>query len=304
MIEWARWATEKELSDFNSYKDKKRNDKDFFTSDWLIKNGKYFIEIHRTYPDDLIKLKIKEVEEKNILREKEYYENLDQFNNYVGKKCVCGGNNVYVDGIYGKFIGCDNFREPNFNHTKIPHPYLYQQDVEDGLKYLEIRTNYLFLLKQMHDLPKELKESVLCNYLLMNNESLHADLEQRYNLTRDVKTKSNNREKLIKQFLEKQFDKVLHQKGIMVKLYSERPRLKFPDFICFKNDLCYIFEQKKNIENIDITQTHLYLKAIDFMIKKSNKSIKLKSAYIIEEGENDINNSIFNIQTLHTYEFN
>ena len=304
MIEWARWATKEELNSFQAYLTKKRNQKDFFTSDWLVKNGKYFIDIHKTYPDDIVTLKIKEVEENNLVRKKQYLEELEQFNEYLDKKCLCGGNNVYIESIYGKFIGCDNFRESGFNHTRIRHPHLYQQDVQESLKYLEIRTNYLFLLKQMHDLPKDLKESVLCNYLLMNNQTLYADLEQRYNLTRDVKTKSDIRERIIKPILESKFDKVVYQKGIMLKIAFERPQLKRPDFICVKDKSCYIFEQKKNIENISITQTHLYLKALEYMIQKENKELSLKTAYIIEEGQTDIQNNIFNLKSLQDYEFN
>lgn len=306
MIELARWATEEEINDFNKWCASKNTNKDFFTSDWLVNNGDYFIKIHESYPSDIINFKINEVEDYNKNRVETYNREINMFNSYSKGKCICGGNNVLIksQGVYYSFIGCDNFREQGFNHTKISQPYLYVKDIEQELSYLEIKTNYLNNLKKINNLPIGLKESVLCQYLIMNNQTLHADLESRYNLTRDAKIKSNSREKIIEKILKDKFETVLYQKGIMVKMVGERMKLKFPDFVCITDSNCYIFEQKKNIGLINMSQSVEYQRILEHMILKAGKKIPVFNFFIIEEGLIDETNFILNLQSLQQYEFN
>jgi ssDNA-binding Zn-finger/Zn-ribbon topoisomerase 1 len=306
MIEFARWATNKEIDDFYKWCKKKNDNNDFFTSDWLVKNGNNFIFLHQKYPDDIVKIKISEVNEYNENQKQAYRKQLDIFNSRLNSKCICGGNNVLLNGYNDayQFIGCDNYREQGFEHTKIYFPRLWQKDIEQELTWLEIRTNYLNNLKKINNLPSELKESVLCQYLLMNNQTLYADLESRFNLTRDVKIKSNSREKIIEKILIPKFEKVFYQKGIMVKMIGQKPKLKFPDFICINDSGCYIFEQKKTIDHINLSQAIEYQRILQHMIFKSKKDILVYNCFVIEEGVTDENNLIFNLKSLQEYEFN
>lgn len=303
IIEYCRWASKEEMDSFNQYKHKKNTDKDNFTREWLVENGERFIQLHRNFEEDYHEHKILKEQERYILSVQKYNQSVSTYEDYKNGnyKCICKGNIRLVKGYNYEFIGCDNYQEEGFNHFKMSYPYTPKKY---NVTKEEFSTSYLFKLKIFYNLPALLKESLLTEYLIMSGEDLYADLISRFNLTRSVKQKSNSRERIIKEILKNKFEKVSHQQGIKIKFTGEKERLIIPDFICIKNNNCYLIEQKKNIDNVNNYQTEIYFNALSYLIKTCQKDYILHYFNLIEEGYTDILNNIININDLKQYEFN
>jgi ssDNA-binding Zn-finger/Zn-ribbon topoisomerase 1 len=291
MIEYARWATKEERTNFWANIRKKSATKEELTYQWLVVNGDRFIELHSTFQDDWFEFKHKEHRHRFIKAAREY-------ESMLGQRCVCKGDMRKVTMPTYEFIGCENYREQGFEHVRKykPNYVPYSEN--------EISTMYLYNLKQLHDLPKELKESILYEYLLMRNIETHADLSKKYQIAKDCSSRSNKREVINKNILSTIFDKLYHNKIILVKFSNNIEEFMRPDFIAIKGNKCILFEQKKNKNLIDETQVLRYLDAIKWMINNSLNKYSVEYFYIIEEGEPNFDKRILTLDTLLTYEFN
>jgi hypothetical protein len=288
-IQYAKWATKEETDALFDYFKKKNKLKDSFTNYWLSENGNEFLKLHSTFYNDYSIALSNEYQYK-------YDKKVREYNNLLKSNCTCKGNLQVVKYDTYEFIGCENYREYGFDHVRVYKPKMFPFNEP------EISTNYLFKLKTLYNLPAELKESILYEYLLITNTKPLLDLSSKYKIATDAKSKSKKREAIIKDILAMKFKKVYHQKAIKIK--TDKERIKIPDFICFTDNTCYVIEQKKTIENISDEQLNLYISALQWMANKANTNIVVKGYYILEEGEYDLNNNILTLDTLTTYEFN
>jgi ssDNA-binding Zn-finger/Zn-ribbon topoisomerase 1 len=295
LIEWARFATEQEEDSFYAYLKRKNNEKNNFTEQWLLNNGRDFLILHENFKTEYLEFKHSEHIEKEKERFKKIVAKIKDFTTRKHNlgRCICQGNEIYIEGQYNNFIGCDNYREAGFKHTSITEP-IWRENIPYPY---EFTTQYLFLLKEFYDLPKELKESLLYEYLLLNNVTPIVDLHEKYNIVRDTKNKSNRRENIIKTILEKKYKKVYYQRMIKAKINGIVKTL-IPDFICLNVDSCDLIEQKKNKYNIDENKTKLYIECLKYIANKPNNNIKFNIIYLVEEGETDNLKGIINLQSI------
>jgi ssDNA-binding Zn-finger/Zn-ribbon topoisomerase 1 len=302
----ARWATPKEVENFFNSLKKNKKDKNEFTYKWLFENGNQFIELHSSFRNDWIK----HIKQKSIERSLFYLEQRKQMlKEYEDKKinlgrCICQGNLKVVRGDGYEFIGCDNYREQGYDHTKIYKPYVNDFIDYDTLPEFTLTSHYLSKLKEFYNLPKTLKVSILVEFLIMNDIELLYPIQEYLKIGVTVSKASKTRENIVLPFLKKYFDKVYAQKMIIAKFTDTNQYQWFPDFICLKDNLCYIVEQKKNEDNINEYQTDRYLQALKYIAKSNNKTFDFRVLYIIEEGKADLTKSIINIKQISEYEFN
>jgi hypothetical protein len=299
----ARFATDEETKSFYKFLNSKQNDKNDFTKKWLKTNGSKFIELHQRFYDEFNQSAKDKAWDKHYERWNKWNEDVNYFERRKREigRCICGRS----EGLYQVgsilMIGCSNYREQGYNHTKIYEPVnepIYQ-DVD-----VKLSANYLNDIKIFYELPKELKQSILVDYLLVNNIELLTNVEQKLSVTNGVREKSKKREDLFKSFLEEKFVKLYHQKIIIAKFTDTTKTHFIPDFIGVTDNSIYLIEQKKNAGLINQEQTQRYLLALEY-IKKETKSDKdLKLLYLVEEGANDLYNNILNFKNINDYEFN
>ena len=299
----ARFANEEETKSFYQFLKSKVSNKNEFTKDWLKTNGKFFIEIHSKFYKDFNNYKINLQRERYSERWNKWKENVFFFENRkknIGR-CVCGRS----EGLYliGKqeFIGCTNYKEQGYNHTKIYQP-IYEPIYTEY--EVELTSNYLDDLKKFYKLPKELTQNILADYLMLNGVDMLVNIEDRLSLTRNTSEKSKKRENLVKTFLQEKFIKLHHQKIIIAKFTDTKQTHFIPDFIGVTDKNIYLIEQKKNAELINKEQTDRYLLALDYIKKETKSEKQIKLIYLVEEGNNDLYNNILNFKNINDYEFN
>lgn len=299
----ARFANEEETKSFYQFLKSKLSKKNEFTKDWLKTNGKFFIEIHGKFYDDFNNYKINLQKERYSERWKKWKEAVISFENRkknIGR-CVCGRS----EGLYliGKqeFIGCTNYREQGYNHTRIFQPCYEPIYTEYEV---ELTSNYLDDLKKFYKLPKELTQNILVDFLSLNGISTLVNIEDRLSVTRNTCEKSKKRENLVKTFLQEKFKKLHHQKIIIAKFTDVKQTHFIPDFIGVTDNYIYLIEQKKNADLINKEQTDRYLLALDYIKKETKSDKQIRLLYLVEEGNNDLLNNILNFKNINDYEFN
>lgn len=297
-LHYARWATKKEIDAFHSYIKTKKQSKEEFTNKWLANNGSTFIQAHQSFYNDYLQEINNKAKDNYARRVSQYHKDLIEYESLKNGngRCDCKGNLRLVKHSEYEFIGCENFRERGFEHFKKYKPSKPWEIEEE--KEVEISTNYLTKLKTLNGFPKELKESILYEYLSINNIDTLVDLSNKYTMLPNIQKKSSRRESIIKPILDSVFEKVYFQKYILIKEHGKRERLLRPDFICIRQNICYVIEQKKNEENINDQQLNNYIAALSYMISQSDKRYSIKGLFIIEEGEYDLENNIYTIDTI------
>jgi hypothetical protein len=300
----ARWATTKEVDDFYKWLNTKNKSKNDFTSKWLADNGEMFIRLHESYPDDYYNQKKQHYQELDVQRYENYKERLREYNyrkENLGR-CACFGNERVVLNGY-EFIGCDNWQNSDYTHTKIYRPE-WRERKEDELHSwctFNPSPSYITQLRQFYGLPKDLKPSILVEYLMMNSiELYHKSVKEGQKVGVTSSSDSKTRERLVRSVLDSKFDKVLHQKMIKAEFKYAGKKNLIPDFICVKGDSLYLIEQKKRADLIDEQQINNYLQCLKLL---ASREYNLKYFVIVEFGETDLYNNIVNFKDLSTYEF-
>jgi hypothetical protein len=299
-LEFARWAEPHEIETFHKYLRQKKQTKQDYTTNWLATNGSIFIESHHNFYNDYLLYINEKRHQDYVLRLASYQLDMEKYRALKNERgyCVCKGNLRHIKRDDYEFIGCENYREQGFEHYKIYPPNMPIPPVDET--DLELNTAYLFKLKQLYGFPQELKESILYEYLILNKIETLVDLSQKFTMLPNIKGKSDKRERILKPMLDNIFEKVYHQKYIMIKEFGQRQKLARPDFICMKKDFCYVIEQKKNFDSIRESQLRTYIAAVSLMIQKANKPYKVKGLFLLEEGESDIDKDIYTIDTILT----
>jgi hypothetical protein len=294
-VEFARWATDEEVKKLKTFFREKRLDKDEFTTKWLSTNGDLFLELHDRFDIDFFDSRYKErAHDLRTLNLRYIDENLKFIKIKSGEKvqCECGGILKIVYYQDTEFVGCSNFRDNSISHTKVNQrilkeiPSLYewkQQFIEQKEFYKEciFPSTYINEIKTTNNLPKELKMSILIEFLLMHSRELYNPkaLDHVSKITQTGST-SKKRENIILPILQSLFKKAEGQKAIYYRLKGEkRNSIKFPDFVATDGKTIFLFEQKKSEFDANIDQITLYEKVIAFIAK----GYPIKRYFIFEE---------------------
>lgn len=300
---YARWATNNEVIEFYNYLNNQKKSKNNFTTRWLADHGSVFIELHSRFNDEYSNYKMLQSKEGYLVARKEYLQKQLEHNQRKSnlQLCACGFNEQIITLSNGfEFIGCKNYTDTNFIHTRIypphePHPYYLEYKYEPS-------SQYLTHLKSFYDLPKQLKNSILAEFLRMSGVELLYDIDKITKIGPEVSANSKKRENLVKPILEQKFDKVSYQRMIKAKFKYSSKTTFIPDFICTKGSTVYLIEQKKDIHNVDEYQIESYLQCLKFIIDQSGKYYDLQYFIIIEFGESNLEKSVINFKDLSSYE--
>ncbi len=302
---FARFSNEKDKEIRNKRIEKSNTKSDLY---WLQSNSDKVIELHRKTYDIQLSNFISKQKESYELSGVKYKLKLDEFNGILKKidiypkpKCNCQGNLIYIDRF--NLISCDNYRDINFNHFKMYKPVSYNTfELEKCVEDFEISKNYLSLITRQ--LPVKIKASDLYEFLILNNVKLHRDdIDRDYfqvgKVNGDI---SRKREDLINAILSERFEKVWKQLPITYQNNNENfIRFAIPDFIVTNNGRVHLFEQKKTIDNLELSQIDLYVS----LLKKIGKDVDV---FIIVEQEIEYKYQspykILTLNELKTYEFN
>lgn len=287
-IIFARWATDDEVKNLYGFFKQKNQQKNSFTNNWLAKNGKHFLELHDNFEVDFYNVKYQnyrtQLQQSNIRKINDgiRYNQIRQGKN---NECQCGGVLKIVDLGHTEFVGCSNYRNKNVDHTKV---YNYKPvEIPDFFEWFEmmskyesiISSSYINDIKRINNLPKELKVSLLVEYLLMNNvELLHPKTSEIVKILPDIGSTSKKRENIILPILNSIFPTVAYQKVIYYKLKGEKPKYKIIDFLCHNKKEIFLFEQKKSPDDASIEQIYFYERLINYI----TKSYKINKYFIFE----------------------
>jgi hypothetical protein len=307
-IEWARLSTSEEIDKLKEWF-ALNNSKEGF--EWIVKNKDKVLKDHETFLNDYYLRKKEKAKKRHedyieitIKKNKEVFTVYNKLKSGEQIKCICGGNLKIISYNTKYFIGCDNYKNQVL-HSK----YNYKNDVDDFNlesfnESFEYPKHYLSSIIKEYNYPKFVKPSNLYEFLQINDIQLAAEINDEffYRLSFASK-KSKDRERIIKPVLESIFDKVWYQQHITVKYEHENKKIKIPDFICKRNDMLYIFEQKKSPENCMDDQLNEYVDVVKFITKNNN----IKGFFIVEEEtNNDFFKTLINYYTINTLqnEFN
>jgi ssDNA-binding Zn-finger/Zn-ribbon topoisomerase 1 len=294
-VEFARWATDEEVKKLKTFFLEKRLDKDEFTTKWLSTNGDLFLELHDRFDVDFFNSRYKErVHDLRKLNIRYIDESLKYIKIKSGEKveCECGGVLKIVSYQGSEFVGCSNYKNESVTHTRvyqrvikeIPSLYDFKQDFieqKESYKDCVFPSTYINEIKNTNNLPKELKMSILIEFLLMHNRDLYNPkvLDHVSKITQTGRT-SKKREHIILPILQSLFTKAEGQKAIYYRLKGEkRNSIKFPDFVAHDGKSIFLFEQKKSEFDANINQINLYEKVIAFIAK----GYPIKKYFIFEE---------------------
>lgn len=231
-------------------------------------------------------------------------------------KCLCGGDLRIINGQYGHFVGCSNYKDESVQHdnkrlTFLPEEFKEypHESFEDWLKFRTPFTKqYISHFRKWAQIPKWIKASVLFEWLIgLNQEIYNEELSREfYQTSRANFAVAKIQETICKEFLQLKFDKVYEQQLLMIKFEGfDFYQYRLPDFICMNKDSIWVIELKKGIANINHEQVQEYRDALQIIADKKelNKEVKkLTVFYDNDEGKAPAD-SIY-IQNLSTHEFN
>jgi hypothetical protein len=298
----ARWATDKEVSDFWESVSKKNKSKNDFTNKWLSNNGDQFIKLHEAFPGDMFEHKKRMYQEKKVQRLADFEQKIIQYNDRKEnlQKCLCSADETIRIGSDYELIGCTKWMDLSQEHTKIYKPKWYEGNDSDEQFIFEASTQYISQLRDFYKLPKELKSSILIEFLLMNNiELLNADAKEAQLVGSTASKDSTNREKLVKSILEKKGDKLGYQNMIKATFKYDGYSTLRTDFILIKGGNLYLIEQKKREDLIREDQINKYIQCLKYLAGKYN----IFYLVIVEFGDTNLEKNIINFKDLSTYEF-
>lgn len=298
----ARWATDKEKADFYKWLSSKNVSKNEFTNNWMANNGELLIQLHNRFADDMFVHKKEQHKQNQEEYKRKHEQKLLEYENRKAnlQKCVCFGNEVVREFSDYELIGCDNWMASGFDHTKIYKPKFIPSTPNEDWFIFEASTSYISQLRDFYSLPKELKISILIEYLLMNNvQLLNEDAKKGQLVAPESSRDSKKREQIVKSQLESKCDKVIYQKMIKATFEKSGNKTLIPDFILVKGDNLYLVEQKKREDLINIDQINNYLQCLKYL---SKRDYNISYFVIVEFGDTDLDRNIINFQDLNTYE--
>lgn len=291
----ARWETSTEKQQRIDYFAKKQNNsKEYsviYCNQFNDKLVKWYNEFKVDYTNELILKEEKTYQQrlksfidyKKSCREKDKIIDDIRYNN-AEYLCECGNKLKYVENF--NFVGCTNYRDKSKHHSYINYTdweKLNQQELNITVNPVEYSKNHLDLFRVRYDIPKNVKMSVIYKTLKSNGVEFLCDInESRFNIGRNASNNSNLEEILIKEILENKFEKVSYQPGIKYKTESSLNwQVKIPDYICQNSESIFVFDAKKNIDNIDIDQLKFYHELVDFIRFKHGINKQVKSYFIV-----------------------
>ncbi|PPK83804.1 hypothetical protein CLV84_4324 [Neolewinella xylanilytica] len=203
----------------------------------------------------------------------------------------CGAKIERTTGPYGDYLICPNYHYGE-GHSKLSYSYIndeYIQRLHNNC-HVRIRSNWLFQIRQIVDVPESAKASHLLQYLLVNG---YEDLRLKYGYRETNKTiggfvlaSSNANETELKtcDILESHFDTVIHQLGIKYKLNEgSKMEYRFIDILASNEQAVYIIEVKRDAMFFDDNQISLYYNLVKHAMAERHDNRRLYPVFVVQE---------------------
>ena len=241
----------KSLAILNNYKDKIFSEFELIKSNYCRSSAEYPVKVENFYA---------EVER---LRD--------------NKLCICGGSLRLIDGTFGEFWGCSNFKDNTVRHDN----YMHDRSVWVPFNKPSV-LGWAASIRSRLGLPRSLPTGCIYQFILNNGyediSELYHGVSEGLSVYKLVDTRKKATSFELKQLerLRPRLKKISHQFGIKYKEHgSTKERLAFPDIVGSDDKNVYIYECKTSKADVDIYQKELYISLISRFLadEKINKNI-------------------------------
>jgi hypothetical protein len=241
---------------------------------------------------------------------------LDEIKSGKDVFCSCGGIAQIVNGHFGEFVSCSNWKNQNLMHDVKQLTYLtdefqyreFQPFDEWLMNQTPFTKQYISHFRKWAEIPSFVKASVLFEWLVgMEQEIYNKELEREfYQTSASIAKIAKIQEGILKGFLQKKFDKVFDQQLLMVKFEGfDYYQYRLPDFICLNDTDVWVIELKKSFANRNEEQLQEYQDALKVIAQKSNLTKEVKNLTVFYDKEDIfLPPNCTYIQDLNNYEFN
>lgn len=216
------------------------------------------------------------------VKKQEFFDMVKNLNQ--NQKCICGSKLRHIDGLYGAFWGCENYKNDNVKHLNYmdnanPYPPIQPPSVIGWPASIRSRLN----------LPRSLPTACIYHYLLNNgyedlSEKYHgrSELNNIYKLV-DTRKSATRYELEMFELLKKKLPKISHQFALRYKIQGNKAeKFAFLDLVGSDDSNVYVFECKTNSYDIDPYQRDLYIDLVTFLLKDKNINKPVKFEFLIE----------------------
>lgn len=226
----------------------------------------------------------------NALKTK-YYEQVKEWgqkkDEWKSKKCSgCQSPLRLVNGPYGQFWGCPNYRNEGQHDN---YPIDFEARHSERWQYLHVRVepHWCTTLIKNLNLSGKITASDLLEFLLENG---YEDLREKYNYgstTQSIssfitaKKKSSAEEKVINDYISAIFPKASHQLAISYKLEGQLETIAIIDIVAADDKNIYIIEIKRGVIDIVPHQLALYHYLLNHILMKEKDNRNCTSLFVI-----------------------
>jgi ssDNA-binding Zn-finger/Zn-ribbon topoisomerase 1 len=211
-----------------------------------------------------------------------FYEEIDRLKS--GKLCVCGGDLRLIDGSFGEFWGCSNYRDETVRHEN------YMHDRQPWVPFNKPSViGWAASIRSRLSLPRSLPTGCIYHFVLNNGYEDISELYHGYSEINSIYKIVDTRKKATKfeleqfELLKPKLNKVSFQLAVKYKLNGNRTeKLAFPDIVGSDDKTVYIYECKTNKSDVDIYQKELYIGLITRLLFDAGINKKVVFEYLFE----------------------
>lgn len=221
---------------------------------------------------------------------KEFHEILKAWETKTCQGCKSKLNKI--NGDFGTFWGCPNFRNKKVTHSKFSFNYQEILDYKKNNLKPRIHKDWATGIKRELQLPNYIKATNIIDFLECNGCE---DLRSKYNYKAtkesisgfvNANKDSKKEEKEVYEKLEKKNFKKLHkQYYIKYKKTNESEKVAILDILLSNENRVYIIEIKRFLMYADDEQLDLYFNLISYMLREKKDNREVKSLFCISNKE-------------------
>lgn len=200
---------------------------------------------------------------------------------YKKKKCYCGGELKLIDGQFGVFWGCSNWRLPT------EHARFHGVNPVINDKRVEVKTTWINDIINQAGLKGKVTVKELFQLFTRSGlEDLRmffgrTSSENSFNQLIIAKNNSAEQEGLAKSKLASLFPKLVCQQCITYKIIGGKESFCIPDFIAGNDDYVLVADAKLHPMYIDDTKMDLYTSLVSFIMINKDDNRPVVGAHIL-----------------------
>lgn len=279
------------MNDFDYVRTASNTEIDKFFSDLASERRKKYsksLDILNHYKDAIFaefELIMSEYARKSVeypIKVSEFYQEVERL--IEERKCTCGGNLRLIDGLYGEFWGCSNYKDETVKHQN------YMDNAHIWVPFQKPSVlGWAASIRSRLNLPRSLPTGCIYTFILNSGyediSELYHGISERTNVYKLVDTRKKATEFELKELerLKKTLDKISFQLPIRYKFNgNQQEKFAFPDIVGSNTNTVYIYECKTNKSDVDIYQKELYTALITQIIKDKGINKRVVHEFLFE----------------------